>query len=292
MQRAMGFKDWFSKKPKVPQPPPEPLPPPVVPPEASGVALEFAEQVRLLHPMAGDQIRVTLHSVEGRARVHKTEVIALSPDAVVPEGLVLDDGLHTAHVAGMAEELGGMLGVGPDRWVSLMIDVFVDHLSLLGASVPFEPKDIAFGQDFMQAVAALDDVMPARQQALQERMSAIGPASPGWDREAGVITFTPDSGAPLELPVDVLGSYSPEMGSWCWAYANSSFAVDLIQAISSLRDRAQVGEIEAVFRRSAFAASEPFAFSVAYLAAERLGQRAVWRWPLRTGVQLFFAIKD
>ena len=259
-------------------------------PDTARIVLELVDQLRLLHPLAEGRVGVELENVDGVVRIRSMEVPALSTSAPLPETLVLDHGLHTWLASELSAHLLGSMGVRAEGWKRLSYDVRTQSIELLDQTLAFDPEELLFGRAFMRALADIDAVMPERQEALHQRLSSFGSAATSWERESGELAFTTDDGERNAVPAHVLGSYSPEMTSWCWAWANSSFPPEHVRAIQTLADRARSGDVERVLGVGGFPCSEPFAFAPAYLAAERMGEHAVFRWPLRSGVQLFFAV--
>ncbi len=312
----MGFLDLFRRRggpdrgdPSAPAespaapPEPDPEPPagqpvelvPAEPPAVNAAARERAhrvvDQLRLLHPAATGEVQVVAECRDGRMRVPRMQVEAVG-DHELPACVVVDPFLHTAFLASEIGHLLGALGQSTAGWSTVSLSAYPDRLTLLGASIPIEEPALCFGELFQARLRQADPAIEQRQDALQSAMMALGPCSISWERDRGALRFVPEAEPPALIRAEVLGSFSPERHSWAWAWANRSFDSDHTRGITAVRDRAEDRSGGRVLRNPGCDCSEPFAFALAHLAADLLGERPIWRWPLPSGVQLFFAMVE
>jgi hypothetical protein len=258
-----------------------------VTPEAGEWAHRVADRVALLHPAAEGDVRITVESRDGVRRVTRLDVARLRPSPI-PQSLLVDE---APEIALLSAELSGMLealGQPAAAWSTETLIVGRRSVSVRGVEIPLDEGRRLFGEAFLARLQEIDAAISERQQRLQAAMTALGPCGTEWRRDEGRVAFRSSAGPATQIPAEVLGSFSPGMSSWCWAWANSSLDPRHVRAIAGVRD----GGALPLFTAPGFACCDKLAFTVAYLAADALGTRPVWRWPLASGVQLFFAMSE
>jgi hypothetical protein len=253
-----------------------------VTPETIGLAHDVVDHLRLLHPQAMGYMDLTGAIEKGLGKVHMVNVPRISDDPV-PGSLFVDTPLRHAFLGRSIGWLIEALGVDPGDSFSFSMTVTDTEAHLMDARLPVEESRLKYGRAFMQHLLEVEDAIRKRQDALRETMGAIGPARVAWDRDAGLLVFAPQSGPEVRFPAEILGSFAPDLQSWCWAWDIQGLEPQHARAVAGLRE-----ETLPLLTTAAFDCSESFAYTVAIAAAGFLGKKPVWRWPLSSNQQLFF----
>ncbi len=275
--------------PPLPPLSPGPATPPKVTEAATAAARDVVDRLRLLHPHHRGRLRLVADFSHGDARIAMTEVPDVG-ESCLPEWVVLDQGLHTAFLASHVAGLLGALGQDPSTLEGVELTLADEGLDVFGARIEVDAATLLYAEQFF---AELDDVgreLDSRQQGLQARMHTPGPCSIAWDREARALVLTEENERTIALPAEFIGSFAPDLCSWCWAWGNPSVDESDSAAIASVRDAAVEAGPWPMLTTPEIPCCEPFAFTLAYVGAFRMGGKAVFRWPRPSGMQMFFAI--
>lgn len=114
-----------------------------------------------------------------------------------------------------------------------------------------------------------------------------------YSRSTSCLTFGSPDGEPLELPFQTIGSHSTEYNSWCWSWANRSWAEDphTIEEVVALRTDAS-GPAMRLLRTPGFDSDPVFSTAVARFAARRLGTALyAWNKP-EEKIIIYFSVRD
>ncbi len=98
------------------------------------------------------------------------------------------------------------------------------------------------------------------------------------DQETGRITFYFRDGTTVSAPVQIVGTYSPQTGSFMWATANPSMDERLTRASRAARDWAKAKGL-ANWSESSFASSEAESWEITAVAARLDGAMGAFRAP-------------
>lgn len=211
----------------------------------------------------------------------------------LPPWVVIDQPLHNAFASTSVVNLLTGLGVDltPLRGVELVITL--DTVQVFGTQVIVDGAQLRYGDTFLRALARADQGLGARQEAVQTAMGAPGPCTVRWNRDARALELSNQAGFAARFGAEFIGSYAPDECSWCWGWANGSVSGELTAAITAVRDAAVRDAVTLpVLQAPGLPCSEPFAFTLAHIAASRMGNggMGIWRWPRPSGMQMFFAI--
>lgn len=135
---------------------------------------------------------------------------------------------------------------------------------------------------FTELVASARDSVAASQEQLTERWG-IGTAD-RWDADlaAGTITFAfPDR--TLVGPVEVIGRYTAEDGSWLWAWADHDMPDLVTNAAEGLRRFGKAGHISALTTRELRLPDPAVADDLAAIAVEVAGLAGFYRAATSSG---------
>jgi hypothetical protein len=260
----------------------------VTPPELLGLASELADSVAVAVPRGWTQVNLSLDLRGGQVRVTNIDAKLSGAPAPSPElgmdvasrigGLsaALTDALHLLHRQGIDWNAARatLSRPGPGQLVLTLINS--DGRPASSVSVPREYLDALFVSD-----------------ALLEELHGAGPALSRMEEEtatrlSGLQTWNysqPDRRASfifpdrpkLEVPAQILGTWTRDDETWLWAWANSSVepgCTDLVEQALQPDARAPGA---AVFWREKYPCEEGFAHKVAQLAAHRMGAKGVFR---------------
>jgi hypothetical protein len=251
------------------------------PSEHSGrIAARVLDQLVLLHPEEPERLEVRARIRHGQMLIESMMVPAVGP-LQTPEGLADDHGLRTALLAEALGYLWASLGQSLDRDATVEFSTTPRSINVAGVELKADPSLRLHGSDFLTWLRAAGRLSPDRQQQLQHALTEHGTLA--WQRQQGELHF-PDGAS---FKVHVLGSYAPSQYSWCWAWANPGLAEAEQAGIQRVRTAAALP----LFAAPGFPCTEPFAFVVAQAARDQIApELGVWRWPQRSGAQLFFAV--
>lgn len=106
------------------------------------------------------------------------------------------------------------------------------------------------------------------------------------DQDAGVLRLRFETGAGVDLPMQILGSFNPSERTFRWAWANTSVDGRLSAAAALVRGWGEANEVAAFTQVSLPAPFDEIAGLVA-LAAMRAGCDGVYRGVLDDGLSVF-----
>lgn len=107
-----------------------------------------------------------------------------------------------------------------------------------------------------------------------------------------LLSFESGDRSKLVLRSTILGSYSSEELTWCWAWANSGLLPRDYEAIQGFRDRSYQYAGMGAFWRPGFFSDEALCLGVAHLAAEENGAWGVFAMRINEHLTRFYAIWD
>ncbi|MEQ1508522.1 MAG: DUF6882 domain-containing protein [Myxococcota bacterium] len=293
------WSDWFTRTPAptpapAPRPAPTPLraasPAPVAAPvnrSRAEVARMVVDQLVALHGIGFRRLVVHTEDDRGRLRVRATDVV---PDPEARDYRYTCDRPVATALLGMAIEALRDAGTDEGRppWDGQELEVTRDgaRIQVTPGSDPIrlDPRNLIVSEALLATIDGYAATLEANQDALRARVAG----QPfGWDRAAGTVQF-----GERRLRARLLGSWSKPNTSWCWSWANRSYAPELVAEVRTSATAAAAEGLVA-FAVGGFPCDEGFAWSVAMAAAARLDAPHLYRHDLPDkGIQLFFALLD
>ncbi len=262
---------------------------PVTPPELLGLACEIADSASAAVPRGWKQVTLALDLRGGQLRVTNIDAKLEGAPPPTPEldmdvasriggmSAALTDALHLLHHQGVQWDghRATLSRPSVDQLVLTLLNA--DGRPASSVSVPRTALDALFLSDaLLEALAHAEPELAAMQASVATRLQGLA----GWnysqpDRRA---TFEFEDARPkLDLPAQILGTWTSDDESWLWGWANTAIepgCTDLVEQALRPDDRAPGF---AVFWRERYPAEQGFAMKVALLAAQRMGARGVFR---------------
>jgi hypothetical protein len=146
--------------------------------------------------------------------------------------------------------------------------------------------DRIFGRG-KQKVAYPSDLRPEIERAMSglqvltaahDRMWQLGQAAWSVDQDAGTITFTSPQGIIATAPVQFVGSYNSQGGTWLWAWSNPSLEATLTEHAAQVRSFGQERGYE-ILTTPKLACPEEQCWELAALACKLAGAQGAYRGP-------------
>lgn len=127
--------------------------------------------------------------------------------------------------------------------------------------------------------------------ARQERFVASLAGTTGWRFERpSSLVFDRAGAASRTVRAQLLGSYSSDEFSWCWAWANSSYEQAVTSGLDGLRENARTALGAGALWRPGWFCDAAFARVIAMLAAEQIGADAVYIARISPSLLTYFAV--
>lgn len=272
----MGLFDLLKRSPPPSLPAPQPS-------EHTGRhAAAVLDHLTLLHPEEPERIEIRARLRDGQCFIDQMDVPRVGPHDP-PSVLVDDHLLRTAFLGRAAHSLWVSLGLPGDARTSFSFFATPSSVVISGLSLDVSPQERLHGPEFMRWLRQASARIAEKQARLPELMASLGQFK--WRRDTAQFEGPPN--ASRAVRAQVLGSYAPAEQTWCWAWANRGLAEVNQDALLRVRDQAALP----VLSSPGFPCTEPFAFAVAHVACAHIDSGlAVFRWPQKSGVHLFFAV--
>lgn len=280
----MGFFDLFKKSRPTPASAPSAPPEPAATAQTPRAVDEVLDHLALLH--GHSEVEILAHVDELRLGI---DSVTVQPPVTDRLEFPDDPAIRTAFLAQALHRLWASLGMRSDGFSSF--NAFADDRSIQLMGQTFSGSghrlhDAAFFRALAPALRGGQRGFAEWQEDFRVRFATMSEGRLSWDRAAGQFALDDAAGVTTRVEAHVLGSFSPDELTWCWAWANRALANADRAAISRVRDTSELR----VLRDEGFACTEPWSFAVAALAAHAIDPSLhIWRWPQRA--HLFFAVR-
>ncbi len=228
--------------------------------------------------LRGGQLRVT--NIDAKLEGTPPPTPELGMDVASRIGgmsAALTDSLHLLHHQGVQWDghRATLSRPSPDQVVLTLLNA--DGRPATSVSVPRQALDALFLSDaLLDLLARTEPELAAMQESVATRLHDL--ARWNYSQPDSRATFEFDDGRPkLDLPAQILGTWTRDDESWLWGWANTSIepgCTDLVEKALRPDDR-EPGL--AVFWREKYPAEQDFTLKVALLAAHRMGATGVFR---------------
>ncbi len=257
-------------------------------PELLGLSCEIADTLNLLAPRGWNTVQLALDNRGGQLRVvsvdaklsgapgPKPELGMDAPARLMGMSAAFTDVLHQLHHDGVNWS-GTRAQVSRPRADHLVVTLLNDDGRPASSwTVTSEYLEALFlSEPFLDALAAAESEISRRHAELAARIQ--GTTSWTYAQPERLLSFAFADRAPLQVPAQILGTWTQDEESWLWGWANTSIepaCTDRVEA--ALQPDAHEPGF-AVFWREKYPCEDGFAGQVAALAAHRMGARGVYR---------------
>lgn len=257
-------------------------------PEILGLCCEITDAVQSLAPRGWTRVDAELDNRGGQIRVVRLDAKLESKPPPTPElgmdpparlggmGAAFTDLLHLLHHEGV-DWAGTRASLSRKAADQLVVTLFnPDGRPATAISIPREFLDALFLSDaFVSAIAEVDERLVQMQHATSERLSQITNWKYGQPERK--VKFDLAGQPPLEIPAQIIGTWSSDDEAWLWGWANTSIdpgCTDLVE--KAINPDARTPGFAALWREK-YPCEEGFGAKVALFAALKAGATGVYR---------------